>query len=74
MASHLKNISWTVGVTAASSDSETVGSAFVRLKLDLEETKDKLVTLDLSPKEFFSLLHELESAKFCLQSVNSAET
>ena len=26
-------------MTAASSDSETVGSAFVRLKLDLEETK-----------------------------------
>ena len=37
-------------------------------------SQDKLVTLDLSPKEFFSLLHELESAKFCLQSVNSAET
>ena len=30
---------FSTSVTAASSDSETVGSAFVRLKLDLEETK-----------------------------------
>jgi len=73
MAAKLRDISWTVGVTAASSDTEAVGSAFVRLKLALDEGKEP-VALELSPKEFFSLLHQLESAKFCLQSVNTSES
>ena len=38
-----------------------------------EHVVQEPVSLELSPKEFFALLHQLESAKHCLQSVNSPE-
>ena len=69
-------------MTAASSESNDVGSAFVRLNLNLEEgmvlegndSKEvKRINMELKPKEFFKLLSELESARHCLQGVTSSE-
>ena len=105
MDDRLKEVSWTVGggvslggshplpspVTAASSTPDTVGSAFVRVRLDLEGRQvgshgslapspgpstaaQEPVSLELSPKEFFALLHQLETARTTLQSVATTES
>ena len=57
-------------MTAASSNSNDVGSAFIRLNLKLE---GETVNLELKPKEFFAIVSQLESAKYCLQGVNTNE-
>ena len=59
-------------VTAVASDSNDVGSAFIRLNLSLEGAKEgENITLEMKPKEFFSMLSQLESARYCLQGVNT---
>jgi hypothetical protein len=61
-------------VTAAASDSNEVGSAFIRLNLSLEGDKEgDNLTLEMKPKEFFAMLNQLESARYCLQGVNTNE-
>ena len=75
----MKRVGWGfilhfVLVTAAASDTDEVGSAFIRLNLSLEGDKEgEKVTLEMKPKEFFAMLHQLESARYCLQGVNSNE-
>ena len=59
-------------MTAAAANSEEVGSAFIRLNISLEGDK-KGVTLEMKPKEFFAMLHQLESARYALQGVSNNE-
>ena len=59
-------------MTAAASDSNDVGSAFIRLNLNPEGDKAREnITLEMKPKEFFAMLSHLESAIYWLQGVNT---
>ena len=59
-------------MTAAASDSNDVGSAFIRLNLSLESDKEgENITLEMKPKEFFAMLSQLESARYCLHGANT---
>jgi hypothetical protein len=53
-------------VTAASSNDESTGRTFVHFKILTENGKtgkNETIHLDLSPKDFYKLLHEMERAK-----------
>ena len=63
---HLKDLDWRFGVTAASSEVNEVGVTFIQLCLTLDkEGKDKeeKTYVELSLKQFYDLLHQLEKAK-----------
>jgi hypothetical protein len=51
-------------VTAASSCEEQVGQTYVRIKMKLNSgTSLETVVMELSLKQFYDLLHELEKAQ-----------
>lgn len=51
-------------VTAASSSEEQVGQTYVRIKMKLNTEKSlETVLMELSLKQFYDLLHELEKAQ-----------
>ena len=64
-----------VSVTAASSQEEREGRTFLHFKLsfqkDTESQSGKVekVHLDLTPQEFFKVLHEMERAKNNLEAL-----
>ncbi|XP_076169017.1 COMM domain-containing protein 7 [Ptiloglossa arizonensis] len=62
--SKILNVSWRVGVTAASNESDSVGKSFLQLKLELEEdAKTKNVFIEMTISQFYRFLHDLEKAK-----------
>lgn len=51
-------------MTAASSSEEQVGQTYVRIKMKLNTEKSlETVLMELSLKQFYDLLHELEKAQ-----------
>ena len=65
----LRDISWNIGVTAASSDEDTTGKTYVHFKLVNGEEGDESLHLELTPSDFYRLLHEMERAKANLQAL-----
>ncbi|KAK4029410.1 COMM domain-containing protein 7 [Daphnia magna] len=62
--SQLVDLAWELGVTAASSSEEQVGQTYVRIKMKLNTEKSlETVLMELSLKQFYDLLHELEKAQ-----------
>lgn len=59
----LVDLSWELGVTAASSDAEQIGQAYVRIQMKLLQD-EKIVTqfMELSLPQFYNFLHELEKS------------
>ena len=59
-------------VTAASSNDEGVGKTKLNFKYVMENEGEKQnVIMQLTPKEFYKLLHELDRAKGNLQSLTA---
>ncbi|EFX87822.1 hypothetical protein DAPPUDRAFT_306363 [Daphnia pulex] len=60
----LVDLAWELGVTAASSCEEQVGQTYVRIKMKLNTGSSLETTvMELSLKQFYDLLHELEKAQ-----------
>ncbi|CAD5114838.1 DgyrCDS3875 [Dimorphilus gyrociliatus] len=75
MLNKLVNIDWKFGtyisVTASSSQCEKFGSAFFQMKLSIEnDGAVKHVPVEMNVSQFYNLLHELEKAKSCVESVS----
>ncbi|PIK41682.1 putative COMM domain-containing protein 7 isoform X3 [Apostichopus japonicus] len=65
----LIDMEWKFGVTAASSELNTVGNTFIQMKLVVNKggNKTENVYMELSLPEFYSFLHEMERAKSSLE-------
>lgn len=65
----LVDMEWKFGVTAASSELNTVGNTFIQMKLVVNKggNKTENVYMELSLPEFYSFLHEMERAKASLE-------
>lgn len=65
----LVDMEWKFGVTAASSELNTVGNTFIQIKLVVNKGGNKIenVYMELSLPEFYSFLHEMERAKASLE-------
>ena len=62
-------------VTAASSNDDGVGKTKLNFKYVMEsDGKKQNVIMQLSPQEFYKLLHELDRAKGNLQSLTGGST
>mmetsp|Transcript_44833 Transcript_44833/g.74415 ORF Transcript_44833/g.74415 Transcript_44833/m.74415 type:complete len:186 (-) Transcript_44833:261-818(-) len=61
----LLDVEWTFGVTASSSELESVGSTYVQLRLLIgkESQLPEYAHFELSLPKFYDFLHELERAK-----------
>ena len=75
-ANHLVDLDWNFGVTAASSEMEQVGAAFLQLKLSMDKGENggaQDVFLELSVDQFYSFLSSMEQCKRFLDLVASAD-
>ena len=63
--SPLVDLDWRFGVTASSSEVAQVGATFLQLKLTIKDSKNenKNIYLELTLKQFFDFLHQMEKAK-----------
>jgi len=67
---NLSDMEWNIAVTAASSNDDGVGKTKLNFKYVMENEGEKQnVIMQLTPKEFYKLLHELDRAKGNLQSL-----
>merc|ERR1719342_872139 len=78
--SKLKELKWTVGVTAAATNEESVGTAFVRMNLEFDAVnsrdfgaKNQNVCIEMTAREFFMFLHQTENIKNVLSRTVSTE-
>ncbi|XP_072050992.1 COMM domain-containing protein 7-like [Amphiura filiformis] len=68
MVNQLVDMEWKFGVTAASSELQTVGSTFLQMKLVVNKgNSTENVYMELSLPQFYSFLHEMEKAKASLE-------
>ncbi|GAB1609211.1 COMM domain-containing protein 7-like [Argonauta hians] len=72
MVNQLVDMDWKFGVTLSSSELTKVGNTFIQLKLVVSNGKGELNTvyMELSLKQFYSFLHEMERAKASLEMLS----
>eukprot|EP01137_Pigoraptor_chileana_P011565 Opistho-2@62650 len=64
MVNQLLDLEWRFGVTAGTSELRKAGGTFLQLKLTIDKgTKTEIVNMELSLPQFYSFLHEMETAK-----------
>jgi len=67
---NLSDMEWNIAVTAASSNDDGVGKTKLNFKYAMECGGEKQnVIMQLSPQEFYKLLHEMDRVKGNLQSL-----
>eukprot|EP00485_Elphidium_margaritaceum_P008028 CAMPEP_0202701750 /NCGR_PEP_ID=MMETSP1385-20130828/14809_1 /ASSEMBLY_ACC=CAM_ASM_000861 /TAXON_ID=933848 /ORGANISM="Elphidium margaritaceum" /LENGTH=169 /DNA_ID=CAMNT_0049359231 /DNA_START=32 /DNA_END=541 /DNA_ORIENTATION=+ len=63
------DMEWKFGVSASSDSCKKLGTTFLQLKLVLDKgDKTEDVVMELSLKQFYEFLHEMEKAKLAMQS------
>ena len=74
-ANRLIDMDWNFGVTAASSDCDSIGKPFLQLRLTIDEgsgTRDRFVELSLD--QFYQFLTAMENCKSYMDLMSSASS
>jgi hypothetical protein len=74
-ANRLIDMDWNFGVTAASSDCDSIGKPFLQLKLTIDEgngPKDRFVELSLD--QFYQFLTAMENCKSYMDLMSSSSS
>lgn len=67
---NLSDVEWNIAVTAASSNDDGVGKTKLNFKYTMERDGQRHgLIMQLSPQEFYKLLHEMDRVKGNLQSL-----
>ena len=72
MAQRLVGLDWKFGVTSSSDELQAVGSSFVVVRLTTApkegDGEERVLCMELTLPQFYSFLHQLETAKATLDN------